>query len=505
MPGHSEEGLADPSRERRRPACANRGQDARAPGPSQLMPSAPALLHSLSHLLFAAFLLLTLSTRSLWLRSNPSFDQPPLQRLAEQAGSFSLPLLLAVLTSCAWLAWRVLERPRRPWRWGAAPVALPLLALALLVLTRLDLASDRAEVAQIPKLVAFSAFVYLFVLDEKPNVLPPLAFAVLCQGAVALLQFLSQGDLGLRALGELPLSTNLDAISILWVEDRAWIRGYGLTDHPNLLGTMLAVSLLILIEREVRGRMREFRSMLLVFVVGIGFLGLLATFSRAAWLGFLAGLVVFLLPRRFEGILHSKRHAPRRTFPIDTHAAGEAGGGRRGLALWAILGRRGAWMLALLLVSALFLFPYRELLGARLLIVDSPVEARSLDERLRDARLALDLVAAHPLVGVGPGRYDEAARLLDPHALTVHDVPLLVAAELGLPAAALWLWLALYPFISRLSNLDPRLAPWAAWVVNGLFDPNPWPLSILSSAVLFGLLAARLAGSCDGRLKEAPR
>ncbi len=56
------------------------------------------------------------------------------------------------------------------------------------------------------------------------------------------------------------------------------------------------------------------------------------------------------------------------------------------------------------------------------------------------------MIAAHPLVGVGPNmvqplyaqyRDPEAVEKVNPH---LHNVPLQIAAERGLPALAIWLW-----------------------------------------------------------------
>ena len=91
-----------------------------------------------------------------------------------------------------------------------------------------------------------------------------------------------------------------------------------------------------------------------------------------------------------------------------------------------------------------------------------------------------------------------AAQALDPHAGRVHNVPLLVAAELGLTGLFFWLWLVFAPF-SRLlrpsSTLSPspiQLAPWVAMIVMNLFDTTLWLGENWQTAVLFIVLAAHL-------------
>src|SRR5262249_37303237 len=67
-------------------------------------------------------------------------------------------------------------------------------------------------------------------------------------------------------------------------------------------------------------------------------------------------------------------------------------------------------------------------------------------DRLAMVREGEHMIAAHPLVGVGPNmvqrlyadyRDAEAVEEVNPH---LHNVPLQTAAERGLPALAVWLW-----------------------------------------------------------------
>ena len=75
---------------------------------------------------------------------------------------------------------------------------------------------------------------------------------------------------------------------------------------------------------------------------------------------------------------------------------------------------------------------------SRLFALDTPTEAQSIDERQRDAALAVAIIRDAPLTGVGLGDYLAAAQRLDADAARVHNVPLLVAAELGLPGLVIW-------------------------------------------------------------------
>jgi O-antigen ligase len=97
------------------------------------------------------------------------------------------------------------------------------------------------------------------------------------------------------------------------------------------------------------------------------------------------------------------------------------------------------------------------------------------------------MIAAHPLTGVGPNmverlypefRGPDAVKTVNPH---LHNVPLQIAAERGLPALAIWLWfmVALVRDLwTRFTREDNRLLPAAALacvtalVTAGMFEYN---------------------------------
>ena len=97
------------------------------------------------------------------------------------------------------------------------------------------------------------------------------------------------------------------------------------------------------------------------------------------------------------------------------------------------------------------------------------------------------MVKDHPLVGVGPNmvprlyeqyRPDYAINKVNPH---LHNVPLQIAAERGLPALAIWLWLivsltiSLFRLFRRSSDKvlpATALAAIAAMLAAGLFEYN---------------------------------
>ncbi|HSN77377.1 MAG TPA: O-antigen ligase family protein [Anaerolineae bacterium] len=455
-----------------------------------------AALRTVVQGLFALSLVLALATHSNNWRVGPLTWLPilhlgpllPTRFLA--ANMQQAPMAIGVLTLLplalggSWMLLRILEArtpgQRRPWRWGWPAFTWPLLGLTgLALLSAATQALDtRPPGLSPPQVLAVGSLalvwlVYLFVVNEQPRLAWPLAAVVTVQGLVAVAQFSVQRELGLGVLGEISLDPATGGTSVLLVDNVRWLRAYGLTGHPNLLGALLALAMLLLLPdlAAARGVRRVVLSMVLV----VGLLGLLATVSRAAWLAFGLGAALFVLAmwRQARDDDAVRPAAPRRVSHwVDWLPVAALGGA--GLAFLALYSRQ---------------------LASRFLSLDSVIEARSLFERGRDAAIALRLLSQHPWQGVGFGNYVPSARALDPAARIVHNAPLLALAELGLPGGLCWAWLTLAPFVAagRASlrgdtRLLPHLAPWLALVVMSLWHPLPWFSAGWRSTVLLALL-----------------
>ena len=159
--------------------------------------------------------------------------------------------LLPLLSVAAWLSERAARGRLRALRWGPRRVVWPLLALA--GLGALSLAGqcaggecDPTAAARLVLLLAHLAWVYLYVVNERPPLLPIIAAVILLQSTVALGQFITQRELGLALLGEPALDPQLAGISVVMRGAERWLRAYGLTNHPNVLAGTLVPLLLLL-------------------------------------------------------------------------------------------------------------------------------------------------------------------------------------------------------------------------------------------------------------------
>jgi O-antigen ligase len=289
---------------------------------------------------------------------------------------------------------------------------------------------------------------YLYLINETPS------FALLAAGAgiqlvtqsmIGIAQVLRQHSLGLTGLKELPLDPAVNGISIVWTDGLRSLRAYGLTDHPNILGGCLAFSLILLVVLylEAAPAWRPWLG-----VIGfIGTLGLFVTYSRSAWLGLAAGglcLIAWLaLKREWKTFLNLAKLA-----------------GLLGLGLLP------------------FILGYAPLLSSRMngngSFQRATPENQAIGERSLLASQALIAIERHPWIGSGAGTFPEALLHEAPQYPFAfqppHLVLLEVAAETGLPGAAL------YGFI--------LLAPWILLVLNYRQLQFSLPLAGISAALL---------------------
>jgi hypothetical protein len=212
-------------------------------------------------------------------------------RMDDRHFSIGLLALLDPVIALGWLAVRLATRSAKPWNWGRTGITLPLLGLSLLLLSRLNPHTPLFSAQSVANLTIMW-FVYFFILNERPRLWLPLAVVAILLGVIALGQFMTQGDLGLTWLGELPLDPSTRGIVVLQVDGQRLLRAYGL-NAPNATAAILVTCVLLLLQHllVLKGGARW----LVVLSCAIGLLGALTTFSRAAWLAFLLALLIWLV------------------------------------------------------------------------------------------------------------------------------------------------------------------------------------------------------------------
>lgn len=418
---------------------------------------------------FALYLILLLGTNSVVAAGGP-LSWLPLWRWPVAGGSWEpvgIVSLLPLVSVTAWLLYRCQTGRLRALTWGWSRVVLPLALLAVVALASvagscLAGACETGQLIRLLLLIGQGAWVYLYIINEKPDLLWVLAAIIILQAGAALGQFLGQRDLGLRFLGEPALDPATRGISVVMRGAARWLRGYGLTNHPNTTAGTL-VSVVLMLPLTVGATRRRQLAAGVVFVLGVA--GILSTLARWAIACLALALLIAVLPW-----LRAAAHGWRPS--------------RRHLALLA----------ALFVLGAVSLGIYGDALLGRA-ATDTPIESRSLWERERDTAIAWQMLTERPWTGVGLGHYVTAASERDAWAEVVHNVPLLLGAELGFAGVLLWGWLLLAPVFrgGAFSRYAPQTALWLGFWLLGLFYPAPHPFLELRSALLAGLVVALVA------------
>jgi len=231
-----------------------------------------------------------------------------------------------------------------------------------------------------------------------------------------------------------------------------WLRAYGPFDHPNILGGYLALALIIAMLLALKINPKENKPehiILTASIIGLS-AGLVASFSRGAWLAALIAIIVILIQYKNQ----FKKLLP--------------------------------FLLISIIVIGLFVTPYYYLFAPRL-NNDYQLEQISSSERLGGWKDSLGVVKKNLLIGSGLGTYGLALEQTRPNELVwfyqpVHNTFLLILAELGL------IGLLLAGFLFKKLPLSIL----GALVVIALFDH--WLLSLHIGPLVLATVAALTAG-----------
>jgi hypothetical protein len=380
--------------------------------------------------------------------------------------------VLVVLTCVGWLAgrWRSGWRTSLPPGTGVVLAALALLALA--AAASVGSAVDRRLALGVTAQLAILVLFFLAASEllghfPRRHVLTVAAVAVGSQALLAAWQAVMQitAPAGLLFNGWATELTSHDqgaSVVMLPVAGR-WLRSYGSFPHPNILGGFLALSLAVIAIGNGR-RARRLRAI----AIAAGLVGLLLTFSRAAWLAVLLAV-----------------------------ATGLVATGRPHLRLSGLRGR-----LAVALPLALLALVVLVRVGS----LASLSERNSIDTRLFYDSVAWKVVAEGIPVGAG-NLVLAQQRLLGASSAgsePAHDVFLIALAELGPLGPAAWLTiLGSLLFAAWLRRTDPRAraGPLIAAAALGpllLFDHYLWTQTTGRVLLVWTLTALMSLGAAQG-------
>jgi len=389
--------------------------------------------------------------------------------------------LFALFTLTFWGLSRLLSRLKL--LKGPIFLTVPIIGLTLLaLLSALGSIDPGLSIYHGLRLILLAGL-YLFVLNEITSLgqlVIPLAIHVFIQSAIGIGQIFGQHSLGLRAIGEVELDPLWRGVSIVLSAERVSLRAYGLSDHPNILGGSLAFSLLLIIAWYIQKN--KLRRVPLVAVMILGGIALFLTYSRSAWLAFLAGSAL-------TAYIHYRKK-------ID-----------KSFQRWLLLG------LTLLIATVPILLMNADFLAARLGFRNSfqvlRTESTSLAERAKLFHAAVEVFTTNRVAGVGLGTLPQAIRINNPEfeffSQPAHFALLVAAAEIGLFGAlayavilvAPWLVLGFNSRVVMTEHLIGASAVLLAITVVGLFDYYPWLLAPgrLWQWIIWGLWARTFVDS----------
>ena len=146
-------------------------------------------------------------------------------------------------------------------------------------------------------LVWLVAVMVLLIVQSLPRkiVINALICAGILQALIALAQFSLQYIPASSWLGWAEHRPEVLGQSVVIIEGLRYLRAYGSLPHPNMLAGFLTVVYLLLIIFRQQFLPQKKSLFIWLFFIGLCTLGLVVTFSRAAWLATVVGLIIYLL------------------------------------------------------------------------------------------------------------------------------------------------------------------------------------------------------------------
>lgn len=291
--------------------------------------------------------------------------------------------------------------------------------------------------------------------------------SIFLHSCLAIYQFFTQSAPACKYLGLASHNPADLGESVVETISGRWLRAYGGFDHPNILGGVLAISLILvaylLAKKKILNGSRQIWSSIFLFVFYfVGLYALFFSFSRAAWIALIVGLLVLLITLI---CFYDK---------------------------W-VLGRFIALIFFTLVLAGIVALPFQELVSARI-EVETRLEQKSINDRYTYLLESRELLKDNFPFGVGIGNYHTALSLADNNKKAVwdyqpvHNFFLLLCSETGL-FSLLAFFSFLFFLIKRGRREDFSLALIAALFVLMMLDH--WLLS-LPFGILFVFLVFAL-------------
>jgi len=235
---------------------------------------------------------------------------------------------------------------------------------------------------------------------------------------LAIWQFFTQSTFADKYLGLAYHASNILGDSVVETASGRFLRAYGSFDHPNILGGMMALGIILVLYFSLRKEIKRNERLFYLISFSVFYLALLVSFSRAAWLALLVSTPLIFLSAWRRGKFQKKL-----------------------ITLFIIL---------IVGISVVVINPSRELFLGRTQ-TDSRLEIKSIDERELYLEQAKEVITRNPFIGTGVGNYILELQKIIPGQASwyyqpVHNYWLLAWAEIGVFGliAIILFWLAMF-------------------------------------------------------------
>lgn len=255
------------------------------------------------------------------------------------------------------------------------------------------------------------------------------------QGVLAVQQFLMQETFASKWLGmaaHLPINLGVSVVETRGSDGVAerWLRAYGSLDHPNILGGVMAIGLIILIlvianykrplDKKYDWKFIAYYLSLIVIAVGLIF-----SFSRSALFAFAVGMAIFFIFSLFKKD-------------------------------WLKIKKAGGAIIVFIILFGAIFASYQSLFVTRAIGAER-LETNSSFERRMYLNDSLALIKKNWLIGSGIGNYTKALSETDLrrpwyYLQPVHNVFLLVWEETGIFGLLFYIFIFVYFFWQSLKK-----------------------------------------------------
>ncbi len=274
---------------------------------------------------------------------------------------------------------------------------------------------------------------------NKAKLLWSFLAGIILQTCLGIWQFLMQSSFANKWLGLAMHDSSDLGVSVIEVIGsdgvwERWLRAYGGFDHPNILGGVMAIGLLVLLNLYLKNSnlitgqsgFQKIKQYLLLTAYILMFMALIFSFSRAAWLGFIVGIIIL----SFILVIQKKYYQQKELLII---------------------------ILISVALTSLIYSQYSNLFQTRLSI-NSRLENISYAERVSSINDSKIIIKDNFLFGTGIGNY---ALELDNNTINshpswyyqpVHNAFLLVWSELGIFGLLFFALLLVYLLFNSYKN-----------------------------------------------------